>query len=356
MESRTAARLVPRAVLARVILPLLALWAAGPLAAADAPAGTRCEPLGGGALRCTAPDGSREEFKLNSLGQRDGIVRRFDARGVLRSEAMLEAGTPVGPQKTFHDNGALERLQFVTGAKVQFSLVRLPDGRPTELRCAPVHLIPEDLDLCGHDGKPRQTTLQRDAARTLGTVTFQSGVLRELTVVGDNGAVIRSEAYEQKAGEPDRRIKRVYYPSGRLRSETVLIERPADTFEGREGTGREWADSGQLTQEVVWAQGREQRLRQWYLNGQLKLDQQIRRQGRHEERLTRSFWENGQPAAVNTERFGRLWGWQRYFGPKGQRLRDDEHGPGGELLRRRHYNAAGQVEREEVLADDARRL
>lgn len=356
MESRTAARLVPRAVLRRLSLPLLALWAAGPLAAADAPAGTRCEPLGSGALRCTAPDGSREEFKLNSLGQRDGIVRRFDARGVLRSEGMLEAGTPVGPQKTFHDNGALERLQFVTGSKVQFSLVRLPDGRPTELRCAPVHLIPEDLDLCGHDGKPRQTTLQRDASRTLGTVTFQSGVLRELTVVGENGAVIRSEAFEQKSGEPDRRIKRVYYPSGRLRSETVLIERPADTFEGREGTGREWADSGQLTQEVVWAQGREQRLRQWYLNGQLKLDQQIRRQGRHEERLTRSFWENGQPAAVNTERFGRLWGWQRYFGPKGQRMRDDEHGPGGELLRRRHYNAAGQVEREEVLADDARRL
>lgn len=140
MESRSAARaFFPR--LSRLTLCALApglVWAADP-----AP-GTRCEPMGGGALRCTAPDGTREEFRLNSLGQRDGIVRRFDARGVLRSEAMLEAGTPVGPQKTFHDNGALERLQFVTGAKVQFSLTRLPDGRPTELRCAPVHLIPED--------------------------------------------------------------------------------------------------------------------------------------------------------------------------------------------------------------------
>ena len=55
MESRSAARTLSRRLnlLAWCALACSGAWAADP------PAGTRCEPMGGGALRCTAPDGSR---------------------------------------------------------------------------------------------------------------------------------------------------------------------------------------------------------------------------------------------------------------------------------------------------------
>lgn len=163
---------------------------------------------------------------------------------------------------------------------------------------------------------------------------------------------MRSESFIDQPGDTDRRVKRVYYPSGQLRQETDLIERDPARYQGREGTGREFAENGQLTQEVVWVAGREQRVRQWYLNGQLKLDQQIRRLGRDELRESRSFLENGQPVALNRERNGRPFGWQRYHSPDGVLIREDEHGERGVLLRRRHYDPQGQLLREERLTED----
>src|SRR5690606_41800350 len=76
------------------------------------------------------------------------------------------------------------------------------------------------------------------------------------------------------------------------------------SYRGREGTGREYAESGQITQEVEWVEGRERRIRQWYLDGQLKLDQTVRRLGRDDLRETRSFEVEGPPADGKRERRG----------------------------------------------------
>lgn len=179
----------------------------------------------------------------------------------------------------------------------------------------------------------------------------EEGRLQRLTVLGEQGRVVRSE--EIKDG---RRIKRVFYPSGQLRSETDFIERDPRSAGGREGIAREWAESGQLTQETAWADGYEQRIQQWYLNGKQKLRQQIHRQGREQERSTESFWDNGKPAAINAERNGRLWGWQKYFSEEGVLLREDEHGERGRLLRRKRYNAQGVLEREERFLEDGSRI
>ena len=169
--------------------------------------------------------------------------------------------------------------------------------------------------------------------------------------------LVRSEALQQEAGQPGRRIKRVYYPSGQVRSETDLLEpEPTAKPTGREGVGREWAESGQLTQETRWAQGLERSIQQWYLNGQPKLRQNIAREGRVELRTTESFWDNGKPSAMNVERNGRLWGWQRYFNEAGLLRHEDEHSERGVLLRRKHFNAQGALEREERFLEDGSRI
>ena len=62
------------------------------------------------------------------------------------------------------------------------------------------------------------------------------------------------------------------------------------------------------------------------------------------------------PAAVNTERNGRLWGWQKYFNEDGVLLREDEHGERGVLLRRKRYSAQGVLEREERFLEDGSRI
>jgi len=310
-----------------------------------------------GPARWVYRDGSRKEHSTNPRGNRHGLAREWDAKGTLRREENLDDGQPVGPQKTFAEAGHLQRFDYVVDRRTAVSLGTLADGSLSALRCAPVSLLPQDQALCGHQGRASNVTLYRAPGQPSGSVSYLAGALQSLTVLNAQGALVRSETLQQEAGQPVRRIKRVYYPSGQLRSETDLLEpEPTAKPTGREGVGREWAVSGQLTQETRWALGLERSIQQWYLNGQPKVRQNIAREGRVELRTTESFWDNGKPSAMNVERNGRLWGWQRYFNEAGLLLHEDEHGERGLLLRRKHFNAQGELQREERFLEDGSRI
>lgn len=296
-------------------------------------------------------DGERREYSLNERGNRDGVARTFDGQGTLRKEEHFEDGSAVGVQKTFAEAGHLQELRFAAGRRTVLTMAYLADGQLTELRCAAVSLVPQDREVCGHAGRASDVTLVRADGKPAGTVSYLHGQMQRQTVLDRDGKPVRGEALKD-----GRRIKQVFYPSGRLRSEADFVERDPNSREGREGVAREWAESGQLTQETTWADGHEQRIRQWYLNGQQKVHQQIRRDGRQQERTTESFWDSGLPAAVNVERNGRLLGWQKYFTEAGVLAREDEHGERGLLLRRRSYDAQGVLLREERFLEDGSRI
>jgi antitoxin component YwqK of YwqJK toxin-antitoxin module len=296
-------------------------------------------------------DGERREYSVNERGNRHGLARTFDGKGTLRKEEHLEDGSAMGVQKSFAEAGYLEELHVADGRRTVLTIAYLADGSLKELRCAPASLVPQDREVCGHAGRASEATLYRETGKPAGTVSYLQGQMQRLSVLDRDGRRVRDEALKD-----GRRIKRVFYPSGQLRSQTDFIERDPNSAGGREGIAREWAESGQLTQETAWAQGHEQRIQQWYLNGRPKMRQQIRREGRDIERTTESFWDNGKPAAVNTERNGRLWGWQKYFNEDGVLLREDEHGERGLLQRRKRYNAQGAVEREERFLEDGSRI
>lgn len=296
-------------------------------------------------------DGERREYSINERGNRDGVARTFDGKGTLRKEENFEDGSNVGVQKNFAEAGHLQELHFAAGRRTVLTIGYLADGRLTELRCAAVTLVPQDREVCGHAGRASVVTLHRADGQPAGTVSFLQGQMQRQTVLDREGRLVRNE--ELKDG---RRIKRVFYPSGQQRSEADFVERDPNSREGREGVAREWAESGQLTQETAWADGYEQRIQQWYLNGKQKARQQIRRDGRNQERTTESFWDTGLPAAVNVERNGRLFGWQKYFTEAGVLAVEDEHGERGVLLRRKHFDAQGAFVREERFLEDGSRI
>lgn len=296
-------------------------------------------------------DGERREYSVNERGNRDGVARTFDGKGTLRKEENLENGSAVGVQKNFAEAGHLQELHFAAGRRTVLTIGYLADGRLTELRCAAVTLVPQDREVCGHVGRTSEVTLHRADGQPAGSVSFLRGQMQRQTVLDREGRLVRNE--ELKDG---RRIKRVFYATGQVRSEADFIERDPNSREGREGTAREWAESGQLTQETTWADGYEQRIQQWYLNGKQKARQQIRRDGRNQERTTESYWDTGLPAAVNVERNGRLLGWQKYFTEAGVLAVEDEHGERGVLLRRKSYDAQGVFVREERFLEDGSRI
>lgn len=308
-----------------------------------------------GPVRFVLQSGERREHSVNARGNRHGVVREWDAQGTLRREENRDNGQAIGEQRTFAASGRLQRLDYVVNRRVALSIGYLDDGSVSALRCAPLSLVPQDRLVCGHDGQASAVTLYREVGQVSGTVSFLAGELVRQTVVNAQGALVRSEELRKTPGEPDRRIKRVYYPSGQLRTETDLLQRDPNVLV-REGVVREWAASGQLTQQTVWVAGREQRVEQWYLNGQRKFVQTIERQGRNEQRETTSYWDTGQRAAENAERNGRLFGWQRYFSETGVLQREDEHGPRGVLLRSKTYNADGTVEKDERFLEDGSRI
>jgi antitoxin component YwqK of YwqJK toxin-antitoxin module len=308
-----------------------------------------------GPVRFVMASGERREYSVNARGNRDGVVREWDARGTLRREENLDNGQAIGEQRAYAVSGRLQRLDYVVNRRVALSISYLEDGSISALRCAPVSLLPQDRLLCGHDGSASNVTLYREPGQVSGTVSLLAGALVRQTLVNEQGGLVRSEEVKRSPGETDRRIKRVYYPSGQLRSETDLLQRDPDVLV-REGVVREWAESGQLTQQTVWVAGREQRIEQWYLNGQRKFVQTIKREGRNEQRDTTSYWDTGERAAENAERNGRLFGWQRYFSETGVLQREDEHGPRGVLLRRKSYKGQGVLDKEERFLEDGSRI
>ncbi len=297
-------------------------------------------------------DGERREYSVNDKGNRHGLARTFDGKGTLRKEENLDNGSNVGVQKNFAAAGYLEELHFSDERRSVLTIAYLADGTLKELRCAPTSVVPQDREVCGHTGRASDVTLFREPGKPSGTVSYLAGKAQRSSALDREGRVVRNE--ERKDG---RLIRRAFYPSGKPRSETDFVENEANSRAGREGTAREWHESGQMTQETVWADGYEQRIQQWYLNGQPKQRVQIRRDGRDQARTTESFWDNGKPASVTVERNNRLTGWQKYFDEDGVLRREDEHGgERGLLQRRKQYNEQGVMEREERFLEDGSRL
>ena len=255
-----------------------------------------------------------------------------------------------GLQQTMAPAGYVKRLAYVRQGRTVLVMEFQADGSLSELRCAERSWVPQDQAPCGHDGSTAEVTLRDAAGQPTGVVRHRTGLRLFQSVLDPQGRTVRTEEVSD-----GRRIKRVFYPSGQLRSEADFVDRHPGEGPGREGVAREWAEGGQLTQETLWFQGRERVIRQWYQNGRLKMQQTIEWRGRHQTRQTESYWESGLPAAVNTERNGRLLGWQKYFDETGVLRREEEHGERGALLRRKRFGADGALEQDELLQTEGGR-
>jgi antitoxin component YwqK of YwqJK toxin-antitoxin module len=283
-----------------------------------------------------------------AMAGRSGERVCVDSEGVLRQRGTWREGLPIGPQRQYDEQGRLRQLVYATGGRQAVLIEFHEDGSLRALRCAPASLLPEDRQPCGHQNAVSESRLYRSPGQLLSVVRYQAGQLVHQTVLDEQGRVVRTETLTD-----GRRVKRVYYPSGQLRSETDLLERDPGGAQGRDGVAREWSEDGQLTQELTWVDGEERRLEQWHPGGQRKLLQQMAREGRHRWRISESFRPDGTKSAVVTERNGRLWGWQRIFDEEGRLVREDEYGDRGELLRSRRYGADGQVLQEDRIREDA---
>jgi antitoxin component YwqK of YwqJK toxin-antitoxin module len=156
------------------------------------------------------------------------------------------------------------------------------DGHVTRLQCVPAAKDdPEVRKPCGFDG-PATTSIYDGTGKVSRVLTFKDGVLQK-EGAGTSSYAARSEvAFKDGKKQGEERVLRA---DGKL-SSTIAWDKGVK--EGKETT---YADDGKkIVKEIVWKAGEMVQVQEWYLNGNLKLEESYR--GSKKKRV-KEYWDSG---------------------------------------------------------------
>ncbi|HEX2827537.1 MAG TPA: hypothetical protein VHP37_14395 [Burkholderiales bacterium] len=279
----------------------------------------------------------------NENRNRDGEFKQFDPNGVLLSEERYVNGQSAGVQTFFHKNGQVRRRSFAEPGKGSLASIEYNDrGEVSQLRCADRPLLADDRKLCGFDGAA-EVTLYGPKGDVAGRVRHENGKRVAMTALGSAG---KPAASEEVQGE--RRTLREYFPEGQLRLETVVVGKSRESE-------REFAKSAQVVRDTRWRDGYKSEEALWFLNGQPRSRTQWERSGNSVLVRTEEFWDNGRPRAKGTrdERRGPV-GLHQTWTEAGT-LASESTYEAGRLVRRKTYKDGQLVADDEFYEDGSRK-
>jgi antitoxin component YwqK of YwqJK toxin-antitoxin module len=311
----------------------------------------------------------QQEYQVNERGNRDGVSREFAATAAdpnpLLMEETLRNGSTVGAARRWHPNGQLKRVSFHgEDGREQAVAAFTPQGRLSELRCAPRAVLAPHIDdakLCGHQGgKPETVALHDDDGSVRARLTLERGERRVYELLWDNGG-LRERKESGDAGGSERSFS----IDGIKRRELQWVALADGTRTQRITTlDQEFHDSGKLVRERRWratARGGELQTEQtWYLNGQPRDKLEHLGTDNAPARRDTHFHDNGQVASVG------LWlvkgrydtqasGVHQQFDDTGRLRRERHHDNRGRVSREREFDEAGAVTRDDEVFEDGSR-
>jgi antitoxin component YwqK of YwqJK toxin-antitoxin module len=208
-----------------------------------------------------------------------GEERTFE-NGKLTSVSSFENGERIWRKELRPDGRLASYTRRYPGGSAELS--SREDGHLTRLQCLPAAKDdPEVRKPCGFDG-PATTSIYDGTGKVSRVLTFKDGLLQK-EGAGTSDYAARSEVSfkdGKKQGE-----ERVLRADGRLES-TIGWDRGV-----KEGKEISYADDGKkVVKEILWKGGEMGQLREWYLNGNLKLEESFR--GPKSKRM-KSYWDSG---------------------------------------------------------------
>ena len=301
------------------------------------------------------------EHRLNEQGNKEGIARTLSPSGRLLAEENYRSGSNLGLQKHYFESGALKRLSFYdlsknSPANMPFihteniaSLEFSENGRLAGLHCARRPVIRfekiDDTTLCGFAAESKVDLFDRDTLRA--RLTLRQGEIIARTTFWPDGRP-RAEAGPLDAGFHET----TYRQSGQKLKEIIYVQAGNERLRSIE---RDFHESGQMTSEKRWADGRLNREASWYLNGQQKWVLEYR----DNEMTRREFHDNGQRSFegrfVRERSATRPIGEQLRFDDKGQLRSQYSHDERGRIAREREFDEAGKLIRDDAVFEDGSR-
>jgi antitoxin component YwqK of YwqJK toxin-antitoxin module len=214
-----------------------------------------------------------------------GEERTFE-NGKLTSIAFFENGDRVWRKELRSDGRVASYTHKYPGGSAE--LTTKDDGHVTRLQCVPAAKDdPEVRKPCGFDG-PATTSIYDGTGKVSRVLTFKDGVLQKEGAGTSDYAARSAVAFKDGKKQGEERVLRV---DGKLAS-TIAWEKGV-----KDGKEISYADDGKkIVKEIVWKRGEMQQVREWYLNGNLKLEETYR--GPKNKRV-KEYWDSGK-----TEREG----------------------------------------------------
>jgi antitoxin component YwqK of YwqJK toxin-antitoxin module len=185
-------------------------------------------------------------------------------------------------------------------------------------------------------------TLYGPKGDVAGRVRHENGKRVSMTAAATAG---RPAASEEVQGE--RRTLREYFPEGQLRLETIVVGKSRESE-------REFAKSAQIVRDTRWRDGYKSEETRWYLNGQPRSRTRWERSGNSMLVNSEEFWDNGKLRAKGTrdERRGPV-GIHQTWTEAGT-LASESTYDGGKLVRRKTYKD-GQLAADDEFYEDGSR-
>jgi len=216
-----------------------------------------------------------------------GEERTFE-NGKLTSLAFFENGERVWRKELRPDGRVASYTRKFPGGSAEIATKE--DGHVTRLQCVPAAKDdPEVGKPCGFDG-PATTSIYDGTGKVSRVLTFKDGALQK-EGAGTSAYAARSEvAFKDGKKQGEERVLRA---DGKLAS-TIGWDKGV-----KEGKEISYADDGKkVVKEIVWKAGEMAQVHEWYLNGNLKLEESYR--GPKDKRV-KEYWDSGK-----TEREGEL--------------------------------------------------
>jgi antitoxin component YwqK of YwqJK toxin-antitoxin module len=200
--------------------------------------------------------------------------------GKLSSIAFFENGERVWRKELRPDGRIARYTHKYAGGPAE--IATREDGQLTRLACVPAAKDdPELRKPCGFDGAAT-TSLYDGTGKVSRVLTWKDGVLQK-EGAGTSAYASRSEV-SFKDGKKQGQ-ERVLRPDGKLAS---TIEWDRGVKDGKEIS---YADDGKrVTEEIVWKGGEAKQRREWFLNGNTKLEEQYESA---KKKRTKEYWDTG---------------------------------------------------------------
>jgi antitoxin component YwqK of YwqJK toxin-antitoxin module len=212
-----------------------------------------------------------------------GEERTFE-NGKLTSIASFDNGERIWRKELRPDGRVANYTHKYPGGSAEISTKE--NGHVTRLECVPAAKDdPEVKKPCGFEG-PATTSIYDGTGKVSRVLTFKDGLLQKKGA-GTSTYAARSEvAFKDGKKQGEERVLRA---DGKLAS-TIAWDRGV-----KEGKEISYADDGKkVAQEIVWKGGEMLQLREWYLNGNLKLEESYR--GPRSKRV-KTYWDTGKAEA-----------------------------------------------------------